>query len=178
MILGAMFMARPRRVDMGLVAQAQAAAIEASDLAALRCAQAVLLPALLGATLEQTAAALGVGRATVPRLQARLRQQCAEPDAARPSWGGRRRASLTPEEERSFLAPWAQASNAGGILVVSPLRAALAQKLGRPVAASVVYRMLARHGWRKVAPDTRHPKSDPQVQEEWKKNCPKRWQPS
>ena len=38
-----------------------------------------------------------------------------------------------------------------------------------PVAASVVYRMLARHGWRKVAPDTRHPKSDPLVQEEWKK---------
>ncbi len=50
---------------MELVAQAQAAAIEASDLEALRCAQAVLLPALLGATLEQTAAALGVGRATV-----------------------------------------------------------------------------------------------------------------
>jgi hypothetical protein len=44
-------------------------------------------------------------------------------------------------------------------------------------AASVVYRLLARHGWRKVAPDTRHPKSDPIAQEEWKKNSPKRWQP-
>ena len=171
-------MARPRRVDMELVAQAQAAAIEASNLEALRCAQAVLLPALLGATLEQTAAVLGVGRATVPRLQARLRRQCTEPEESRPSWGGRRRASLTPEEERSFLAPWTQAASAGGFLVVSPLRAALSQKLGRPVAASVVYRMLARHGWRKVAPDTRHPKSDPQVQEEWKKNSQKRWQPS
>ena len=171
-------MARPRRVDMELVAQAQAAAIEASDLEALRCAQAVLLPALLGATLEQTAAVLGVGRATVPRLQARLRKQCSEPEAAQPEWGGRRRASLTLEEERGFLAPWAQVSSAGGVLVMSPLRAALAQKLGRPVAASVVYRMLARHGWRKVAPDTRHPKSDPQVQEEWKKNSPKHWQPS
>lgn len=53
--------------------------------------------------------------------------------------------------------------------MVARLRAALAQKLGRKVAASVVYRMLARHGWRKVAPDTRHPKSDPKVQEEWKK---------
>ena len=163
---------------MELVAQAQAAAIEAIDLEALRCAQAVLLPAMLGATLEQTAAALGVGRATVSRLQARLRQQCSTPEAAKPSWGGRRRASMTPEEERSFLAPWAQASSAGGVLVVSPLRAALAQKLGRPVAASVLYRMLARHGWRKVAPDTRHPKSDSQVQEEWKKNSPKLWHPS
>lgn len=68
-----------------------------------RCAQAVLLLALLGATLEQTAAALGVGRAIVPRLQARLRRQCAEPYAARPNSGGRRRASLSLEEERNFL---------------------------------------------------------------------------
>ena len=64
------------------------------------------------------------------------------------------------------------------MLVVSPLRAALAQKLGRAVTHSVVYRMLARHGWRKVAPDTRHPKSDPAAQEEWKKNSPKLWRPS
>ena len=171
-------MARPRRVDIKLVAHAQAAASEASDIEALRCAQAVLLPALLGATLEQTATALGVARATVPRLQARLRQQRAEPGVSRRRWGGRRRASLTVEEERNFLAPWARASNAGNVLVVSPLRAALAQKLGRRVAASIVYRMLARHGWRKVAPDTRHPKSDPQAQQEWKKNCPKSWRPA
>ena len=177
-ILGEMLMARPRRIDLELVTQAQIVATQASDVESLRCAQAVLLPALLGATLEQIALALGVGRASVPRLQARFRQRCAEPDAVRPSWGGRRRASLTPEEERSFLAPWEDASNGGGILVASPVRAALAQRLGRPVAASVVYRMLDRHGWRKVAPDTRHPKSDPSVQEEWKKNSPKRWQPS
>ena len=37
------------------------------------------------------------------------------------------------------------------------------------MAASVVYRFLARHGWRKVAPDTRHPKSDLGLQETWKK---------
>lgn len=173
-----MSMARPRRVDMKWVAQAQAVVAKASDLEELRCAQAVLLPALLGATLEQTAAMLGVGRASVPRLQARLRQRCTEPKGVRASWGGRRREGLSLEDERRFLAPWSEAAKAGGVLVVSPIRAALAQKLGRPVAASVVYRMLARHGWRKVAPDTRHPKSDPQVQEDWKKNCPKHWRPS
>ena len=171
-------MARPRRVDPELVTQVQAAVRDAENVEALRCAQAVLLPALLGATLEQTAAVLGIGRATVPRLQARMRRLLAKPDAIRPNWGGRRRASLPLEEEDRFLAPWVQASSEGGILVVSPLRAALAQKLGRPVAASVVYRLLARHGWRKVAPDTRHPKSDPQIQEAWKKNFPKHWQPS
>ena len=64
-------MARPRQIDMALVAQAQALAIEAATLEDLRFAQAVLLPAMFDATLEDTAAALGVGRATVVRLQAR-----------------------------------------------------------------------------------------------------------
>ena len=171
-------MARPRRVDMELVTQAQVVAVQATDADSLRCAQAVLLPAMLGATLEQTAMVLGVGRASVLRLQARLRGLCAEPNAARPSWGGRRRASLTPEEESDFLARWQDDSSAGGVLVASPLRAALAQKLGHPVAASVVYRMLARHGWRKMAPDTEHPQGNAQAREEWKKNSPKLWQRS
>ncbi|MDR0250284.1 MAG: winged helix-turn-helix domain-containing protein [Burkholderiales bacterium] len=38
------------------------------------------------------------------------------------------------------------------------------------MALSSVYNLLHRHGWRKLAPDKRHPKSDPQAQEEWKKN--------
>jgi transposase len=63
------------------------------------------------------------------------------------------------------------------MLVVCPLRAALAQELGQPVVPSAVYRMLARQGWRKVAPDTHHPKIDPLAQQEWKKNSAACWQP-
>lgn len=85
---------------------------------------------------------------------------------------------MTEEEEREFLKPWIELAKEGQVLVLSPIRAALAQHLGRPVAASVVYSFLARHGWRKVAPDTRHPKSDFQVQEAWKKNSRKIWLPS
>jgi transposase len=85
---------------------------------------------------------------------------------------------MTLEEEREFLAPWLKLALAGSLVVVSPVRAALAERVGQPVRASLVYRMLARHGWRKVAPDTRHPKGDPQAQQDWKKNSPKRWRPS
>ena len=162
---------------MRTVEHAKVLAAQAQTADELRYAQAVLLPALMDATLEQTAAALGVGRATVTRYQAKVRRGLARPGQPQPQWGGRRHAAMTPEEEREFLEPWAQLSAEGGMLVVSPLRAALAQKLGRPVTHSVVYRMLARHGWRKVAPDTRHPKSDPSVQEDWKKNSPKCWRP-
>lgn len=141
-----------------------------------RQAMAVLLPAELGATLEQMAKVLGVGRATVARLQARFRQRVGPGGQVRRAWGGRRRALMSKAQEEEFLRPWVEQAQAGGVLVVSPIRAALAQRLGQPVAHSVVYRLLARHGWRKVAPDTRHPKSDPQVQEAWKKNFHKKWQ--
>ena len=66
---------------MELVTQTQVVVAQATDVDSLRCAQAVLLPAVLGATLEQTAMLLGVGRASVWRLQSRLRELCAEPDA-------------------------------------------------------------------------------------------------
>jgi hypothetical protein len=83
---------------------------------------------------------------------------------------------MTWKEEERFLAPWVEQAKAGRMLVVSSLRAAFAQNVGRPVAATVVYRMLERHGWRKVAPDTRHPSADPKAQEDWKKNSRKCWQ--
>jgi transposase len=173
-------MARPRHTDLKVVSQAQKAVAQATSLQELRAAQAVLLPAIMGTTLTETAALLGVGRATVARLQADFRQ-AKKPNVAsakQRNWGGRRNALLTVKEEEEFLTPWLEQARTGGVLVVSPLRAALAQRLGKRVKASVVYRLLARHGWRKVAPDTRHPKSDPQVQDEWKKNFRKHWQPS
>jgi transposase len=171
-------MARPRLQDMRVVEHAKMLAAQAASAEDLRCAQAVLLPALLNATLEQAAAVLGVGRATVGRYQAKVRRRLTHPTELEPQWGGRRREAMSAEEEREFLQPWVELSADGGMLVVAPLRAALAQRLGRPVTHSVVYRLLARHGWRKVAPDTRHPKSDPVAQEQWKKNSPKCWRPA
>lgn len=170
-------MARPRRIDEKLVKEAQQAVNNPKGMMDLRCAQAVLLPAVMGSTLEQTATILGVARATVPRLQARFRESIRTGKSPPCRRGGRRRELMTFDEEKKFLEPWAQQAKDGGILVVSVIRAALSQHLGRPVKASVVYRLMERHGWRKVAPDTHHPKSDPAVQEEWKKNSRKHWKP-
>ena len=170
-------MARPRRIDPLIVKRAQLTAATSTSGQSLRQCQAVLLPALFGATLEQTATVLGVGRATVARLQAGFRKQGSASPASARNWGGRRQSLLTAEEEADFLKPWLASAATGNLVVVSPIRAALAQRLGQPVKPSVVYRLLARHGWRKVAPDTRHPKSKPEVQEAWKKNSLKCWKP-
>jgi len=170
-------MARPTKIDPALVARAQQVAARASDVQQLRMAQAVLLPALAKLTLKATAKVLGVGRATVARLQAAFRRF--KPDAAPPRrWGGRRRALLPLEEEQAFLAAWRTTAERGQLVVVRPLQGALEEKLGRRVKPSVMYRLLERHRWRKVAPDTRHPKAEPSVQDEWKKKrFPKSWRP-
>jgi transposase len=172
-------MARPRRTDAALVAEAQTLAAQAHDIRQLRIAQAVLLPALADMTLDQTAIALGVGRATVARLQTRFRRRGDKTAPVRSAWGGRRRALMTWEQEQAFVAAWKAQAERGELVVLTPLRAALDKQLGRRVKPSVVYRLVQRHRWRKVAPDTRHPKADPSVQAEWKKKrCPKSWRPS
>lgn len=171
-------MSRTSKHPVSVVERAKIAIKSATTLQEIRLAQSILLPAVLGATIRQTAEALGVGHATVSRLQAAFRSgEGVKAPSAKSNWGGRRHCWMTLEEEKSFLAPWIEQAVSGTLVVVSPIRAALAQRLGKAVKASVVYRMLARHGWRKVAPDTRHPKSAPAVQEAWKKNSPKRWKP-
>jgi hypothetical protein len=62
-------------------------------------------------------------------------------------------------------------SEKGGILEVSRVKAAYEQVLGRRVPKSTIYRMLARHGWRKVVPRPRHPKADASAQAEFKKTA-------
>jgi len=169
-------MGRPIRISVKLVAKAKETVKTTQSLDAFRSALAVLLPAKVGLTLEETAAMLGVGTASINRLQARLSTDRTASTTKR-NWGGRRKSLLTLKEEVEFLKPWAEQAKDAGLIVLSPIRAALAQRVGQPVKASVVWRLLARHGWRKVAPDTRHPKNDPEVMATWKKNFRKLWQP-
>ena len=57
-------------------------------------------------TLEQTAALLGVGRATVPRLQQSLRGEGTETSRLRPAIGADVGCGMmTPEEETAFSQP-------------------------------------------------------------------------
>lgn len=169
-------MARPIHIDLKLVAKAKRTVRATRNLDDFRSALAVLLPAQAGLTLQETADMLGVGTASVNRLQTRFHLGRTS-SSGRRNWGGRRTSLLTSQEEIDFLEPWAEQAREAGLLVLSPIRAALAQRVGHPVKASVVWRLLARHGWRKVAPDTKHPKNDPRIMQAWEKNSPKLWLP-
>jgi len=146
----------------------------ATTVAEYRRALSVILAAELGLDGDQTAEVLGTSRRTVFRDRGRM---CNQDDPPKTSWGGRRRCTMTLAEEREFLAHWSEKATLGGVLTVPPMHAALVDRVGRALPLSTTYRLLARHGWRKVRPDSTHPKSDPAVQEAFNKNVPTRWQP-
>ena len=149
---------------------AQSKVAEATSVYEMRQAQSILLP-LMGLSLIETAQALGQSVPTVSRLRRDFIALKEGASLPRKRWGGRRHAYWSPEEEQAFLAPFLEEAGKGGILVVPPIHRALEEKLGQKVPPSTVYRMLHRHGWRKVAPDKRHIKGDPEVQEAFKKNA-------
>jgi transposase len=106
----------------------------------------------------------------VARFQSEFRAGFFDRQDKERKWGGRRRAYLTFEEEKEFLSGFFEVASRGGILVVSEIRTAFENKLGHKVAETTVYRMMARHGWRKIVPRRRHPKANESAQEGFKKN--------
>ena len=83
--------------------------------------------------------------------------------------GGRHRQNMSIEEEAAFLHPFLDRARSGGVLVAAEIKREYEALLGREVAESTVYRMLDRHGWRKITPRPRHPKADLAAQAAFKK---------
>ena len=164
-------MARKAR-GRDLLEQAKGCLSKAKTAEELRQAQAVVMPLELGLSLAQTARAIGVSTGWACQLRNRFLREGGIFREDRPLRGGRRRENMNPEEEAAFLAPFFDKAKEGGILVVSEIKNALDQRLGRNVALASAYNLLHRHDWRKLAPDKRHPKSDVDAQDEWKKNSP------
>lgn len=167
-------MSRSASGDAEVLRNARQAIASAQTIEQLRQAQAVVLPLDHGLSLADTAQVIGVSPGWACQLRRRFMhgQIAGSPDA--PTAGGRKRQNMSLQEERAFLAPFLEQAATGGVLVVGQIKAALDKRLGREVALASAYNLLHRHDWRKLAPDKRHPQSDPQAQEEWKKNSPKR----
>jgi transposase len=80
---------------------------------------------------------------------------------------------MTADEESSFLSSFLEKATRGEILMVREVKRAYEKAVEHTVPKSTIYRMLARHGWRKITPRPHHPKADVLLQEEFKKNSPK-----
>lgn len=117
---------------------------------------------------DEVAEAIGYNYGTVRRIQARYLKE-GETSLIGKGRGGRRYGNMSIEQETQFLGEFTGKAKAGGVIVVSEIKSAYEKAIGRTVPKSTVYRMLDRHGWRKIAPRPRHPKADIKEQEAFKK---------
>jgi transposase len=83
--------------------------------------------------------------------------------------GGRTWAFMALEEEKNLLESLTNDASKGLIVITKIVKNAAEQQLGRSVSADYAEDLLNRHGWRKVAPRPKHPKSNVEEQEEFKK---------
>jgi len=121
----------------------------------------------------QVATAIGWSVSSVRRLQSRYLHEAETALKVAPR-GSRHHENMSLEEEKALLFPFLEKAKKGGVLVVNEIKTAYEERVGHKVPKSTVYRMLARHGWRKIAPRPYHPKVELVKQEEFKKipqNC-------
>ena len=141
----------PRRANISndMFKWAQLLVKNAKTARELRTGLCIVLPKIYSASNAETARILGIGTATVARMQNRVRDQISGRVVNKAIHGGRRHQLFPIEQELAFLKPWLEKEAAGGSISVSEIHAALEEQLERKVAKSTVYRMLERNGWRK-----------------------------
>jgi transposase len=123
---------------------------------------------------EDIAKHCGVSKATahqVISLYNRLGVRAVET----PGKGGRRNVYLSLEEEQNFLAPFFARAETGEIATASEIQRAFEARVGHEVDDSTIYRLLQRHGWRKLMPRPKHPKASKEAQEQFKKTLQRRF---
>ena len=126
-----------------------------------------------GMTQPLIAAAMGVSLGTVNRAHMAYDHGGLEALKPRPS-GGRKRENMTLGEEKALLARFAKAAGAGEMLNIHDLKAAYEKAIGHETSKSMIYNLLARHGWRKLMPRPFHPRRDIVAQdafEKWLSTC-------
>jgi transposase len=123
---------------------------------------------------EEIARHCGVGTVTVQHLISRYNRFGISAVETKGK-GGRRREYLTFEQEQQFLKPFFARAQTGEMATVAEIHHAFEDRLEHSVDESTIYRLLQRHGWRKVVPRPRHPQAREEAQEVFKKNSPHRF---
>ncbi|EFH79759.1 winged helix-turn-helix domain-containing protein [Ktedonobacter racemifer] len=120
--------------------------------------------------VEEIARHCGVSKATVHQVIStynRLGIEAVETAGK----GGRRHEYLSMQDEKQFLAPFFARAEVGEIATATEVQCAFEALIGREVEESTIYRLLHRHGWRKLMPRSKHPQASKEAQELFKKLC-------
>jgi len=116
----------------------------------------VLLLHAAGKKHAEIGAKTGLGKQYITELVGEYRREGLEHFAQKQYKGNNRNMSYA--EEEALLEPFKAKAEAGQIVEVGEILAAYESKIGRPAGSnSQIYNVLARHGWRKLMPRSKHP---------------------
>ena len=123
---------------------------------------------------EDIATCVGVSTSHVQKIISRYNREGIQSIEIK-KCGGRYHDYLTKEEEKEFLAPFFKRASLRELTTTREIHRAYEQQIGHHVHETMIYRLLERHGWRKLLPRSQHPKADVQAQEAFKKTSPHPW---
>ena len=160
----------PKPFPAGTVERLQALLRTAKRTDEMRRIQVVLMRALNSSPPTEIAATVGWTVNSVRCLHSRFLKEGFAVLENRPGRGGRRSQNIDEADEVKLLEKFEDQAISGGVLVTQVIKDAYEKQIGRSVAASTITRMMARHGWRKIAPRSYHPKKRSEDIEPFKKN--------
>jgi len=109
-----------------------------------------------GKKREEVAARTGFAKTYITTLVSKYCNQGISAIAEKHYRGNRRNLSI--EEEKEFLKGYKELAESGEIVDIKAIRQAYESKVGHTIGKGQIYRVLKRHGWRKVMPRSKHPK--------------------
>lgn len=109
-----------------------------------------------GETLEEIAKRTGYQRGSVSVLIRKYFQKGISAVVGNHCGGNRRNMSI--EREAALLEKHRKKAEKGHMLDVQELKQEYEQEVGHQISNGQIYRVLQRHGWRKVMPRSKHPK--------------------
>lgn len=104
----------------------------------------------LGMPSHEIARILDCSPETVREIQRRFFREGAVALQGSGRWGGRRRANMTKEAEREFLSKVLEETRPNAVIDARFIQEAYEKRVGHAVRDTVVYRLLRRHGWRRL----------------------------
>jgi len=109
-----------------------------------------------GKGLKEIASITGFHRSHVSNLIRKYFEEGLQAVSEKHYLGNHRNMSI--EEETMFLEQFREMAEQGHMLEIHEIRDAYEKKAGHRIGSAQVYRVLHRHGWRKVMPRSKHPK--------------------
>jgi len=117
---------------------------------AFRRFQCVWLTHTLKLPAREIARALELNVSTVRRIRSEFARDGMKAIDGKGNRGGRRNECMSLEEEEAFLGSHADLFDRSGAADISALKAAFEAHVGRPVHKTTIYRLLERHGRKRI----------------------------